>query len=175
MTTAEPVAVAKAEYLAGVVPQEVIVIPERQVIDELVTIDVAYNQERIRQKALASGVSLDTPEGLYDAAVTYMNFGRRNDARDLVDRALRLNPDMGDAMNLLGVIATFERDYDTALNQYRRALEYLPNEAGIRLNIAITYYLQGARTEAESEYEAAKDLDRDLEGLLKFLEPGGRR
>jgi hypothetical protein len=166
-----PVAVAKAEFRSGVVPREVIALPEKEVVDELVSLDVNYNQQRIRQKALAAGVSLDTPEGLYDAAVTYMNFGRRNDARNFAEQALNLNPDFGDAVNLLGVIATYEREYDAALDYYRRALQFMPGEAGIRLNIAITYYLQGARAEAETEYEAAKDMNQDMEGLLKFLEP----
>ena len=99
-----------------------------------------------------------------------MKFGRRNDARDLAGQALQMRADYGDALNLIGVIYTYERDYDNALDYYRRAMDQLPAEAGIRLNIAITYYLQGARSEAEAEYEAVKDLDQDFEGLLEFLE-----
>ena len=72
---------ARQAYRPGVVPQESITLPTRDAVSELVGQDTEIFRERVRQQALATGVTLDNPDGLYDAAVTYMRFNRRPDAR----------------------------------------------------------------------------------------------
>ncbi|MCH8287071.1 hypothetical protein IIB79_11190 [candidate division KSB1 bacterium] len=49
----------------------------------------------------------------------------------------------------------------------------MPNNAGVRLNVAITMYLLGRLAEAGAEYQRAIDIDKTLLNLLKFLRPGG--
>lgn len=163
------VAVAKLEYKAGQPIVEEITLPPKSLIDELVAIDIENYDARLEQFALASGVSLDNPDGLYDAGAAYLRFGRLDNAEEMFNQALELRPEFGDALNAMGVILTRRGDYDHALDYYNRASELLPTDAGIRLNIAITLYLQGRRAEAEAEYDRVVDMDRTFKDLLKFL------
>lgn len=163
------VAEARAQYTAGVVPQVDVNPPPKEVIDELLTLDVQNFDERVRQMALASGVSLDNPDGLYDAGATYLNLNRLNDAMQMFEKALAMRPNFGDALNAIGVIHTKRREYDKAIDFYRKALSQLPNDAGIRLNVAITYFLMGRGNEAMEEYKNAVKLDHEYEGMLDIF------
>jgi tetratricopeptide (TPR) repeat protein len=95
---------------------------------------------------------------------------RLSDAEEMFKKALDLRPGFGDALNALGVIETKRRNYQQALEYYREALSQRPNDAGIRMNVAITYYLLGRRAEAEEEYENAVELDENYEGMLDIFE-----
>ncbi|MFC1732872.1 tetratricopeptide repeat protein [candidate division KSB1 bacterium] len=147
--------------------------PDKIIVDELVSIDVEAYSTRLQEFATASGVSLSDPEGLYDAGAAYLRFNRLDNAEEMLQRALQLNPEFGDAMNALGVALTKRGQYEEALQYFYRASELLPNDAGIRLNIAITLYLQGRRTEAEDEYDRVIEMDRRFKDLLRFLRRGG--
>jgi len=144
-------------------------IPEKGIIDELVSIDIEAYATRLHEFAVASSVSMDDPDGLYDAGAAYMRFNRLDDALTMFRRALELQPNFGDAINAIGVIHTRRSEYEDALQQYYRASELLPNDAGIRLNIAITLYLQGRRSEAFEEYDRVIQMDKTFKDLLKFL------
>ncbi|MFC1555677.1 tetratricopeptide repeat protein [candidate division KSB1 bacterium] len=167
------VAEARLKYRSGQPSTRDVRIPDKAIIDELVSADIESYNSRLEQFAQASGVSLSDPEGLYDAAAAYMRFNRLDDAERMLRRSLELEPDFGDAVNAMGVIFTRRGQYEEALQHYYRASELLPNDAGIRLNIAITLYLQGRRSEAEQEYDRAVEMDRTFKDLLKFLKGGG--
>ncbi|MFC1554630.1 tetratricopeptide repeat protein [candidate division KSB1 bacterium] len=162
---------AKIEYKPGQPPVEEIDIPPKEVIDELVEIDVEAFDTRINEYAIASGVSMDDPDGVYDAGAAYMRFNRNEDALRMLNRALVLRPDFGDAFNAIGVIQTKKGEYEGALQSYNRAAELMPNNAGVRVNIAITLYLMGRRNEAGEEYQKAIDMDKTFKDLLKFIRP----
>jgi len=165
------VAEAMRIYKPGSIPEQGITIPSKEMIDQLLTIDLQNYSERLRQLAVASGVNLDDPEGLYDAAAAYLRFNRLDDAMQMLRKALELKPDFGDAVNAVGVIFTKQRKYDLALQSFRRAQELMPNEAGIRVNIAIVLYLQGRQNEAERAYNEAVELDENYKYILDFINP----
>ena len=162
---------AKMTYRAGQPPVEEIDMPAKEAIDELVTVDVDAYDTRIRDFALASGVSLNDPDGVYDAGAAYLRFNRLDDALKMFQRALELRPNFGDAINAVGVVYTKKSRYQEAMQFYTRAAELMPNDAGVRLNIAITYYLLGQQNDAGVEYQKAIEMDKTLQDLLKFIKP----
>ena len=119
--------------------------------------------------AFAEGVSIDDPDGLYDAGATYLNFGRLDEALDYMQKALDKRPEFGDALNAIGVIYTKKRQYDTALQYYNRALALLPADAGVRMNIVLTYVLMGRRGDAEEEFKKVLDMDKTYGEIFDFL------
>jgi len=164
---------AKMTYSPGQPAVSEVNIPAKDVIDELVSIDIEAYDTRLQEFAVAAGVSMDDPDGLYDAGAAYLRFNRLDDAMNMFRQALDLRADFGDALNAMGVIMTKRGQYDEALEYYYRASELLPADAGIRLNIAITLYLLGRRAEAEQEYDRVIDMDKTFKDLLKFLRRGG--
>jgi tetratricopeptide (TPR) repeat protein len=162
---------AKMVYKPGQPPLEQITPPAKGIIDELISVDVEAFDTRIRDFALASGVSMNEPDGVYDAGAAYLRFNRLDDALKMFQRALELRPNFGDAINAVGVISTKRGRYTEALQFFNRAAELLPNDAGVRLNIAITLYLLGRQNEAGVEYQKAIDMDKTLQDLLKFIKP----
>jgi len=165
------VAEAMLVYKPGQIPEQDISIPSKEVVDELLSIDLQNYSERMRQLAVASGVNLEDPDGLYDAGAAYLRFNRLDDAMEMFRKALELRPNFGDAINGIGVIFTKQRRYDLAIQSFRRAQEFLQDEAGIRVNIAIALYLQGKQTEAERAFDEAVELDENYKYIIDFLKP----
>ena len=89
-------------------------------------------------------------------------------------RVLELQPDYADAINAIGVISIRQGNYEDGLVFFNRAAELMTDNAGVRLNIAITLYLMGRRTEAGEEYQRAVEMDNTLRDLLKFITPDQR-
>lgn len=164
---------AKIAYKAGQPPTKDVSTPEKSVVDELVTIDIETYDNRLEQFAMAEGVSMDNPDGVYDAGAFYLRFNRLDDALRFMLRALELRPDFGDALNAVGVIYTRQGKHEEALQSYYRASELMPDNAGIRFNIAITLLLQGKVDEAQKEYDNVIKMDKSFKGLIKSLKSGG--
>jgi tetratricopeptide (TPR) repeat protein len=116
---------------------------------------VAEFDRRVEQIASRLAVSLEDADGLYEAGAYYIRIGRLDKALEMMDRVLAKDPAYGDAYNAKGVIYTKRRDYDRALEFYNRALALMPEETGIRMNIALLYYL---KNEPEKVREEAKQL-----------------
>ena len=138
-------------------------------MDEIAERDLAYFDARVDQIALGTGVSLDTPEGLYDAGTAYLRMNQLDKAMSMFGRALEQDPTLADAYNAKGVILTRRRQYDDAMQHYQKALSLNPLDAGIRLNIALTYQLQGRQEEASMEYRRVKEADLELAERVSSL------
>ncbi len=161
---------AKVQYKSGIVPARDIKLPSKETIDGLVNSDITINRERFKQMTQIAGVSLDNPDGLYDAGATYLNFNKLDDALDMLQKAIKVKPNFSDAFNSIGVIYTMKRQFDQAISYYNRALTVEPDNLLFRLNLAITMYLQGKLSEAQSEYKKIIEKDKDYKGMLEFLE-----
>jgi superkiller protein 3 len=148
-------------------------VPSASQIAELFDRDLAFFDNRIDRIALSSGVSLDSAEGLYDAGATYLRLSQLERAETSFTDAIKMDPDMADAYNALGVVLSNRRRYDVALELFTNALELNSNDAGFRINIALAYHLQGRSEDAETAYQLAVDTNRDFAGVLDFLS-GGR-
>ena len=111
---------------------------------------------------------VDTPEGLYDAGAAYLRVNHLEKASAMFDRVLAIDPGHFDALNARGVVLAYKGQYDDALIYYRRALQQEDN-TGVRMNIALTYYLKGERETADKIFEEVVALDESYMELFDFL------
>ena len=105
----------------------------------------------------------------YDVGARYMQQGLWSKAVERLDRALSSDPVMGDAYNLKGVALAQQGDLEGAIEMFQRAGEFMPENAGVRLNLAIIRYLQGRRHEAAVIYRQVIEMDSRYEGFLDIL------
>ena len=155
-------------YKPASLPPRNVEIPQSALMDSLLQRDVDFFDQRVDQIALGSSVSLDTPEGLYDAGAAYLRVNHLEKASAMFDRVLEMRPDHFDALNARGVILAHKGQYDDALIYYRRALQQGDN-TGVRMNIALTYYLKGEREEADRLFQQVVALDGSYMELFDFL------
>jgi tetratricopeptide (TPR) repeat protein len=160
---------AQQTFRPGVVPDAEISSPSVMAIDELFGRDLAFFDNRLDQIATASGVSMGTAEGLYDAGATFLRLGQLDRASDAFIGALAMDPALADAYNANGVVLTRRRQYDEALQMFEKALELNPNDAGFRVNTAIAFHLQGKKEASNKAYQEAVAINQDFSGILDFL------
>ncbi len=155
-------------YKPATLPPQNVVVPQSALMDSLLSRDVDFFDQRVDQIALGSSVSLDTPEGLYDAGAAYLRVNHLEKASAMFDRVLAIDPGHFDALNARGVVLAYKGQYDDALIYYRRALQQEDN-TGVRMNIALTYYLKGERETADKIFEEVVALDESYMELFDFL------
>ncbi len=160
---------AQGTFRPGVVPDAEIDVPSASQIAKLFDRDLAFFDNRLDRIALSSGVSLDSAEGLYDAGAAYLRLSQLERAETSFTDAIKMDPGLADAYNALGVVLTKRRRYEEAIELFGKALELNPNDAGFRINIALTYHLQGRAADAEQAYQLAVDSNSDFAGVLDFL------
>ena len=146
-----------------------IVLPAAGQVDSLLARDLEFFDRRTDEIALGSVTSLDTPDGAYDAGVAYLRADHPEKASAMFERTLGLRADHADALNALGVIATRRGAYDEALDYYRRSLVTDDSNTGVRMNIALTYYLNGERERADAYFDEVVSLDESYGELFDFL------
>ena len=78
---------------------------------------------------------------------------------------------MAELYSILGYKLLPAPDNNLAMTFFRRAAAASPLDAGIRLNITITLYVQGSRSLAEEEYYEVIQMDSSFRGVLDFLTP----
>jgi Tfp pilus assembly protein PilF len=78
--------------------------------------------------------------------------GRLDEAKNLVDQQLALNPSSVDAYNMLGIIDTGKKDYAGALEAFHHALTLAPNSATAHNNLGNLYVSQQELELAEKEF-----------------------
>jgi len=155
-------------YKAPVLPAQDIELPAADKVDSLLARDLNFFDRRTDEIALGSVTSLDTPDGAYDAGVAYLRANHLEKAGAMFERVLGMRADHADALNAQGVIATRRGDYDAALDAYRRSLAADDN-TGVRMNIALTYYLNGERERADAYFDEVVSLDESYGELFDFL------
>jgi tetratricopeptide (TPR) repeat protein len=143
-------------------------LPALAEMDSLLGRDLEFFDQRVDQIALGAATALDTPEGAYDAGAAYLRINHLEKALAMFDRVLAVEPDHADALNAKGVVLTHQGQYDQALEHYRRALN-LEDNNGVRMNIALTYYLKGERETADRLFQEVVALDNSYLELFDFL------
>ncbi len=155
-------------YKPATLPPRNVSLPESALMDSLLERDVAFFDQRVDQIALGSSVSLDTPEGLYDAGAAYLRVNHLEKAFSMFERVLAMQPENFDALNALAVVLTYKGQYDEALEYYRRAIQFEDN-TGVRMNIALTYYLKGERETYDRLFQDVVARDGSYMELFDFL------
>ena len=123
------------------------------------------------QQALAlnpNDVGAETWYGLNLAAM-----GRVEEALDLVQRAKEIDPLSPEINVVLGHLYYSSRQYEKAIDVYRKVIQLNPNFARAHMRLGMTYMAQHALGDSIHEYEVAKRLtgaDPYVDGLLGCAE-----
>jgi Flp pilus assembly protein TadD len=155
-------------YKPPALPPVAAAMPAPASLDSLLSRDLSFFDQRTDRIALGTTTSVDTPEGAYDAGVAYLRVDHLEKALAMFDRAVQLKPDHADALNAKGVILTRQGRFDEALALYQEALKGEENN-GVRMNIALTYYLKGEREAADRLFAEVVAADSTYGGLFEFL------
>ena len=111
----------------------------------------------------------ESAEEIYRIASGYMQQEQWNKALERIDQALVGDPENGHSYNAKGVIFAHQGNFDQAYDFFEHAENLLPNNHGVRINMAIVRYMQGRRHEAAVIYEQVVQMDPRFEGFLPFL------
>ncbi len=83
-------------------------------------------------------------------------------AKRFYERAVKLEPRYGEAINNIGTVYYGEKSYGRAIKQYKRALRYSPDAASIFSNLGTAYFARHKYKEAFAAYQRAMELDPDV-------------
>jgi tetratricopeptide (TPR) repeat protein len=155
-------------YKPAVLPPIPVQLPLAAMMDSLLSKDIAFFDDRTDRIAMGAGASEGSPDGLYDIGVAYLRVNHLDKAYDKFNQVLSLKPNHYDALNGLGVVMTRQSRFDKAMEYYQRALAVEENN-GIRMNIALTYYLMGEREQADKLFGQVVALDNSYGELFDFL------
>jgi tetratricopeptide (TPR) repeat protein len=109
---------------------------------------------------------------LTDLGNVYLRQGKPDAARQILTRALGVNPDAPDAQNLLGLALAQKQDWAGAERSFRAAISIQPEFAAAHQNLANLLARGGDYAQARYEFEKAIASDpanaetRDRYGLL---------
>jgi tetratricopeptide (TPR) repeat protein len=106
---------------------------------------------------------------LLEQAMKLHQAGRLDQAQQLYQQILRLEPDQADALHLLGVAAAQAGKPELALAPIQRAIAVRPNVAVYYLNLANAYCDLGRLDEAVAQYRRAIELYPDYPECLVNL------
>ena len=128
------------------------VIPARQYLKEAVQIDPKF----ARGWALLSSVD---SAGYITAALPRTDT-LRDEARFAAETALRLQPNLGEAVSAKAFYHyAFLKDYDTALRYFEQAARLLPNDSQIPEALAFVERRRGRWEQSEAYFNRAERLD----------------
>jgi Flp pilus assembly protein TadD len=78
----------------------------------------------------------------------YYGLGKLKEAEQDFLAALAKNPELWQSSEFLGLVHGKRQEYDQAINRLQTALSFQPQNASIKNNLAVTYYLNGNFKEA---------------------------
>ncbi len=87
---------------------------------------------------------------------------RYGDARKDFERARKLDKQLAEAVNNLGVIFYIEQNYKKAIKLYRKAILLKPGSASFHSNLASAYFSRQEFDLASAEYLRALEIDPDI-------------
>lgn len=107
---------------------------------------------------------------LYHRGVEHFQADRENDALELLERAVAVDPGHADAYEVLGVIHGRAERYDVAVDWMRRLLEVDPDSVMAHTNLSLYHMRCGRIDEAEEEARQAA-----LAGMRRRQDDEARR
>jgi tetratricopeptide (TPR) repeat protein len=99
----------------------------------------------------------------------YMDFGCPNDAIDEFRKAVRLRPGLPDIHTRLGMALREKKYYNEAVTEMTIAKNANPHYGLARIELGLTYYMQGLTGQAFEEWEEALEKLPDLKEAKIFL------
>lgn len=115
-----------------------------------------FAQAEARALQIENGADLLTEQFHFSYGNALERTGRRAEAEERIETALRMNPDLAEAWNYLAYMwAERGERLDTALHYVREALRRQPNNGAFLDTLGWIYYQQGRYVEAETELRRA--------------------
>ncbi|MGA3189414.1 MAG: tetratricopeptide repeat protein [Bryobacteraceae bacterium] len=100
-----------------------------------------------------------TPEQIFHDAIAAQQRGDDAAAIAKYQQLVKLRPEVMEVRANLGAALAHAGRYDEAIEQYRVALAKLPNNKGLRLNLALAYYKKGDLPQAAEKLESLRQAD----------------
>ena len=102
--------------------------------------------------------STDT-DALYSLAELYRRQNNRKKERGTYERILKLEPNKAEVRNALALLYIDEKDYNRAIKQLKKAIQYDSKNLTYQLNLARTYEYAGQLEQALAQYKAIYKAD----------------
>lgn len=133
-------------------------------VKELVRQGIAFNDEGKYDDALAKykealNIEPASYSANYETAYTLQAKGSPLEAIPYLEAAIKINPESGDAYNMIGNVYDDNKQPGKALDYYKKGIAAAPDYQRLYFNIAITYYGQKQYTESEANALTAIRLD----------------
>jgi tetratricopeptide (TPR) repeat protein len=101
-----------------------------------------------------------------ELAATYIQLQRWDEARQELEEANTLSPNVVSVIDELGTVATAQGRFPEAIDLRKQALVLAPGEAKLHLNLGMTYLWAGQDRDADRELAEALRLSPELEKYL---------
>ncbi|HEV2446107.1 MAG TPA: tetratricopeptide repeat protein [Candidatus Sulfopaludibacter sp.] len=134
--------------------------------------DFAARQKALAELARANAGDAESWRGLGEMAYARHDFGQ---AVEAYQKALALQPDDPNALNLMGYSQAYNGDLDGAVHTFQHYRSVRPNEANPIDSLGDAYLIHGRLREAEQFYLEADKKDRKLLGAGDLLKAAWAR
>ena len=117
----------------------------------------------------------EAEEYLNKAAEIYLSSEREDQAEEVLNEILEVNPDTINVYNTMGVLYRKKGDYPTALKHYEKALKIHPEEPNIHYNIGRIHVDMKNLEKAKSHFNKALTLDprfKEARQVLNAIDMG---
>jgi len=111
------------------------------------------------KKIAANDTEVKNAKELYEKAKTFHKIGRLTNAKRLYQDALKADPGFVDALNNLGVIYLYEKDFKMAQTSFETAIRLKPGQVDPYYNLACVCALSGEIKLGISHLKTACSLD----------------
>ena len=108
-------------------------------------------------------VSKSGARDLFDRGMAFQKSGRLEDARRLYVETLRIDPRYVKALNNLGVIYLYARDYQAARVNFEKAIQLKPGYVDPYYNLACLFALKGEVSQSIAHLKRAVVLDQSVQ------------
>jgi tetratricopeptide (TPR) repeat protein len=81
-------------------------------------------------------------------------------AEELLQKAVKINPQFGDAYLQLGVLYSARNDFSQAIPCYQKAIEINPRLAEARFRLSVAYKQIGQESKAKQEFQIYKQVEK---------------
>jgi tetratricopeptide (TPR) repeat protein len=115
------------------------------------------------------GQPKEAEQSLHKAAEIYMSSEKDEDAEEILNEILELQPDTVNVYNSLGVLYRKRGDLDTSLMHYEKALKIHPEGPHIYYNIGRVYMDKNLPKRAESYFKMCLKYDPDFKEAREVL------
>jgi len=114
---------------------------------------------------------------LWKRTIEFGNAADSKQAEALLEKAVAIDPKLGEAYLQLGVLHSSQGDFEQAMHDYKEAIEANPNLGEAHRLLGLAYQRKGEKTKAQQEFQEyereekaeAAELERQQRDLGQFL------